>query len=412
MKTIYIFAPFDAIPGEGGFPGRFGALKMAIEALGHRCIWWVSDWQHAGKVRRESSPLHTDVRLLPSPEYHANVGLARLRSHRALARAYIREASAAIESGEIPAPDVQLYSLPPLDSAAACRCIQQKFGGSLILDVMDVWPDTFFQMISFVPKRLRPTIGRLIFYPFLRQARSAVRMCDALTAQSKSFLDWGIGLGYRGNTSHVCYLGAEMAAEVLPRQYQKNECLRLAYLGMMGMSYDLETLLYAMRALVDEGHSVSLDLAGTGPKESDLKALTADLGLDASIRFHGYLRKDALDSMLMVCHVGIVPMFPDSGVVVPYKACEYTSSGLGIVHSLPGELDDTVTAFSAGTYYQVESVASLVQAIKTYIKDPETVERHSTGAIRLARDHFDRRHTYNDFAEYVAAIGKIEPVTR
>ncbi len=405
MKTIYIFAPFDAIPGEGGYPGRFGALKSALEALGYRCIWWGSDWQHAGKVRRESLPLETDVRLLRSPEYFSNVSLARWRSHRALARAYVREVSASIETGEIPAPDVQLYSLPPLDSAMACRRIQQKYGGKLVLDVMDVWPETFFQTLSFLPQRLRAAFGPFFFYPFVRQARASARMADGLTAQSQSFLKWAIAKGYQGHSSHVSYLGAEMAEEVEPRQYRAGECLRLAYLGMMGMSYDLETLLHAVHQLIMAGRAVTLDLAGAGPKESELKAMVSRLGLDAVVHFHGYLKKEALGQMLASCHIGIAPMFPDSGVVVPYKACEYTSAGLGLVHSLPGELESMVNAKHAGSYYQVGCIRSLVKSIEAYIQDPQRVEQHSIGAIQLAREYFDRKRTYPAFADYVGRVG-------
>lgn len=405
MKTCYIFAPFDAIPGEGGYPGRFGALKMAIEALGWRCIWWVSDWQHAGKLRREPSAPSSDIRLLSCPSYHSNVGWARLKSHRALARSYVREVNAAILAGEIPPPDVQLHSLPPLDSASACRRVQRRHGGALVLDVMDIWPDTFFQMLAFVPKGIRPNLGRILFFPFVLQARSAARACDGLTAQSKSFLEWGIDMGYTGSTSHVCYLGAEMKASGIQiRSCEPAECLRLAYVGMMGMSYDLETLLQAVSRLHRKGHAISLDLAGAGPKEPNLRAMTTRLGLDDIVRFHGYLQKDALGAMLESCHLGIVPMFPDSGVVVPYKACEYTSSGLGIVHSLPGELEDMVASTDAGSYYQVGNVDALVEAIEGYIKDPVMVSRHSSGAIRLSREHFDRSHTFGRFSEYVVSL--------
>jgi len=73
---------------------------------------------------------------------------------------------------------------------------------------------------------------------------------------------------------HVCYLGAEVSGPVVPRERHINEPLRLAYIGMMGMSYDLETLLQSVRDLVRAGLSAQLEVAGTGPKEEALRAFT------------------------------------------------------------------------------------------------------------------------------------------
>lgn len=404
MKTIYIFAPFDAIPGEAGSPARFEALKEALEAQGHTCIWWTSIWSHVKKSRRPSISKATGIRLLPSPAYGQNVSLKRIRNHRALARAYVTEVTRSIEAGEIPAPDMQLFSLPPLDSAAACLKIKKRFRGKVVLDVMDIWPNTFYQMLPFVPVCLRDIFGRIVFYPFYRQACYAAKHCDALTAQSRSFVDWAKGLGFRDKPEHVCYLGADVPPSVVLRERLPDQPLRLAYIGMMGMSYDLETLVQAIRDLVVEGHSVTLDIAGTGPKEAALRKWVCLNHLEEIVRFHGYLDKSQLFKILESCHLGMVPMYPESGVTVPYKACEYSCQGLGMIHSLPGELEALVDQYQAGTIYSVGNVDSLKGTIATYLNDAEQVVRHSSGAMELAAERFDRSHTYQAFASFLADL--------
>jgi len=405
VPTIYIFAPFDALPGEAGSPARFEALKEALEAQGHTCIWWTSDWSHITKSRRASVAKETGIRLLPSPAYYKNVSLKRMRSHRSMARAYVAEVTRSIEAGELPAPDVQFFSLPPLDSAAACMKIKKRFGGRVILDVMDVWPNTFYQMLSFVPVSFRDAVGRILFYPFHRQACYAARHCDALTAQSFSFVDWAKSLGFKNKPAHVCYLGSEVSDAVVRRERSADEPLRLAYIGMMGMSYDLETLFQAVRDLIEEGQPVALDIAGTGPKEAALRAFVQVNHLDKVIRFHGYLERPQLSKLLESCHLGMVPMYPKSGVTVPYKACEYSCQGLGMIHSLPGELEKLVDQHSAGALYCAGDVLSLKSVLTAYLNDPDRIALNSSGAIALAAKEFDRSHTYPGFASYLIELG-------
>ena len=177
-----------------------------------------------------------------------------------------------------------------------------------------------------------------MFCPFYRQACYAAKHCDALTAQSYTFVDWAKRLGFKDKPVHVCYLGAEVSGPVVPRERHINEPLRLAYIGMMGISYDLETLLQSVRDLVRAGHPVQLEVAGTGPKEEALRAFTKANQLEEAVRFHGFLERPQLLKLLESCHLGIVPMHPESGVSVPYKACEYSCQGMGMIHSLQGEL--------------------------------------------------------------------------
>ena len=63
--------------------------------------------------------------------------------------------------------------------------------------------------------------------------------------------------------------------------------VRLVYIGNMSLSYDLATVVDAVKG--DEG--LSLDLAGAGPDEAELRGLAEGCG---RIRFHGYLGDEEL----------------------------------------------------------------------------------------------------------------------
>jgi glycosyltransferase involved in cell wall biosynthesis len=404
VPTFYILAPFDPIPGEPGCPARFETLKKAIEARGHRCIWWTSTWGHTSKAERAMPALESGIRLLTATKYHQNVSLARLRNHRALAESYKFEVHSAIRSGTLPPPDVQLVSMPPLETSKAAFAIQQVHGGRVVIDIMDTWPDTFFQVIPLPSRHLRAWVGKLLFMRYHSMLRSALEKCNAATAQSAGFLDWARERGLGDKAGHICYLGADLPEGANARSFQKGEALRLAYLGAMGTSYDLETLLRAVKRLIGEGYAIRLDLAGAGRKEMWIRRFVEHEGLTEQVFFHGYLPKTEAFALLDECHLGVVPLFPESGVTVPYKAGEYASRGLGIIYSLSGELDVLMRQAEGGLRYQAGNVDSMVYQIRSYFLDPELVAKHSRAALQLAQEHFDRSVSYPQMAQFLENV--------
>jgi glycosyltransferase involved in cell wall biosynthesis len=402
LKTIYIFAPFDPIPGEHGYPGRFGVIQSVLKTLGHECVWWTSDWDHTGKRRRDADQLPSDIRLLPTPKYQKNVSFRRLYNHRVLADRYLQTVREEIRQGTLDAPSLQFVALPPINAMSACLKIRAEFAGSIVLDIMDVWPETFYQAIPFGSDAMKRWLGRVLFYPQMRQVRRAIAGCDALTAQSVSFLNWARNLGFSGRPSHVCYLGADLSAVIPLRRLKAGGVLRLGYLGAMGMSYDLETLLVVVHRMRQEGHSLELDLVGGGTKEAQLRDWVKTHDLESSIRFHGYLPKQEAFKRLADCHLGLVPMFPESGVTVPYKACEYAGVGMGLIHSLSGELGDLVGKFSAGVGYRAGDERSLYQVLRSVLEDPENVAIYSQGVARMAAAVFDRKKIYMALGNFLS----------
>jgi len=228
-----------------------------------------------------------------------------------------------------------------------------------------------------------------------------LRNCRGATAQSKGFLEWARERGLGDKPGHVCYLGANLPKNVDIRSLKKGEVLRLAYMGAMGTSYDLETLLRAVKRFAAQGRDVRLDLVGTRQKEPWMKSFVKREGLADRVFFHGYLPKAEAFALLDECHLGLVPIFPESGVTVPYKAGEYASRGLGIIYSLGGELDALLHKAGAGLRYEAGRVESMVKQLRAYMDNTALVAQQSRAAWRLARDQFNRAVSYPEMAEFL-----------
>ena len=377
--TVWIVNPFDNLPPEGYRPQRYWLMSRAFAEAGHQVTYWSSDFSHAHKApRRLEQPVATDgfrLVLAPTKPYRANICLRRVLSHRALARTWRQMAEASSER-----PDMVIASMPPLSLAAAALDFSRTVGARFIVDIQDAWPETFY--------RVAPA---WLFAPLRAVARRIYRSADAVTAVASRYLDLARSYGATAPT-HLCHLGIDSGERGTGNgERVAHEPFSLLYIGAMGKSYDLETVIDAVREMED----VELDLAGTGPKESALRARAADC---PRIRFHGYLADASLRTLLSSADAGVIPMFPDSCVGVPNKLADYAAAGLRVVNSLPGETADIVSRFAAGSFYAAGDAGSFKAAVAA-LSSPAPA--FAPDAFRAA---FDARRLYADYVDFACGL--------
>ena len=413
---VWIENPFDTLPPEGGRPLRFWLMAAAFARAGHEVVYWTSDFNHITKrkrvfvrageedarggaaARREDVPFA--VELIPTKPYAKNVSLARVRSHRAYAAAWERRARAVAAAGG--APDVIIVSTPPLATGAVAIRLARSFGAKLVVDVMDDWPGTFYRLLP----RGAQGLGRLLFAPMHRAARRLYRAADLITTVAARYEELvracgatapvkrfyhGIQLGRLERSLTRANLDKLDLLEQSKRQATAN--VRLVYIGNLGRTYDLATILAAMDALPPE---VTLDIAGNGAQFADLQRRA-----NARIRVHGVLDRQSLAALLARCDVGLVPMAADSCVGIPYKFGDYAAAGLAIASTLGGESGRLLARYGAGFAYRGGDAASLAALVRRLLAEPQTLARAQAAARRMAEDEFDADTIY---AAYVAAV--------
>ncbi|MBE6382024.1 MAG: glycosyltransferase family 4 protein [Lentisphaerae bacterium] len=360
--TVWIVNPFDNLPTEGNRPQRYWLMARAFARSGHRVVLWTSDFSHATKAKRRKvreCDDGFDVRMVATRPYPRNICLARVLSHRKLAKGWLRQAQA-----EEARPDVVVASTPPLGLCDAARRYAREAKAVFVCDIMDAWPETFC--------RIAP---RWALFPLRRVARRLYTGADAISAVSRRYVGMAAAYGAK-SPMHCCNHGIEIG------EWGAGNGERgagIVYVGSFGMSYDLETVIDAVRQMDD----ATLDIAGGGPKESALRQRAADCG---RIRFHGYLGESELRDLLSKSRIGVIPMFPDSCVGIPYKLADYAAAGLKVVESLGGETGELVARYHAGCHYEAGNVESLREAIASAAKisgpnDPAFASHFDASAI-------------------------------
>lgn len=401
--NIWIINPFDDIPGEGKSQ-RYWTLAQTLVLQGHSVVWWSSDFSHRRKAKRfldnQHHSISFEVRLVWTPPYLSNVSFTRIWNHRCFGNRLYEDACGAVDSGELPAPDRVIASLPPMEGPIAALRLKKRYGCAVIADVMDAWPQTLLQV---VPSWARG-LCRLCLTPYFKMLSRACSESDAISAQSEAFAQLARNFGSRGS-EYVCYLGAERPLETASSISSKearraSDPIQLIYLGAMGSSYDLETVALAVGQLSEKGHHVKCTFVGDGEKRPILESMA-----NSDMRFTGFLEGDVLHEELSKADIGIIPFFPESGVAVPYKAGEYLAYGLPVLSTLKGEFEELILKHKCGTTYDAGDVESLVAATERYISSPDLLQVEKRQALSCFESVFERGKIYPEFAAWICEQG-------
>lgn len=406
--NVWIVNPFDNLPLEGYRPMRFWLMAEAFRKAGHKVVYWTGDFSHANKKKRVLDPgVETpfDIEILETQPYFKNVSLRRLKSHRKLAKTFLKVAREAIRNGRCKAPNLIIASSPPLGLVDASHTIASETGAKVIVDIMDAWPETFERVVP-----------RFLLWPLRRLARRNYLRAAAITTVADNYVELARSYGFskdirrfyhgitkgdsprslQGDSPHPSSLISHPPS-LIPHPSTGTVPLRIVYAGNMGRSYDLAT---AVEAVGELGALATLDIAGKGEQEASLKALVEKKGIKG-VRFHGYLSEAELEELLNDSDIGLVPMDPSSCVGIPYKLADYVKSSLAVVSSLGGESARLLKEYGAGVPYSFGDPASLVEAVKSLRSRLAEMRRASS---KMLDEQFDSCRIYDSYVDFAAHV--------
>ncbi len=234
--------------------------------------------------------------------------------------------------------------------------------------------------------------------PLRAAARRNCRAADAVTVVSDRYADLARSYGFSGPVRRFYHGIALPPAPKAGGDASAASALRLLYLGNLGRSYDLSTVVEALALLP----GATLDVAGEGEQVPALEAL-AERAAPRRVRFHGYVGRAALADLLSTSDVGIVPMAPDSCVGIPYKFADYSSFGLAIVSSLGGESGRLLARYGAGAAYRGGDPQNLAASLRALA--PKLAEARK-GSRRLAETEFDADAIYAAYVRFATDLVK------
>lgn len=378
MKKILIVAPFCSLPGEQGF-NRFLYLADLLSKR-YDVTLLTSSFRHSTKSQREQCEdcYPYKVKVVFAPSYSSNVSLKRIFSHRVFFKNFkdwfMRNGTGF---------DL-VYSAYPLISTNVFLVKNKNlFNYKLIVDVQDVWPESISAAFPFVKN------FPLWMIPYTRQADFCYKGADALVAVSKTYLDRAM-LVCPNTVGAVAYIGSDSdkieSAPILNLDKRK---LKLVYIGSLGYSYDIKTVVLAVNEMIEAGLAVELHIFGGGHQESELKTVASQ-----DVKFHGYVDYDRMISFVKACDLGVNALKASAPQSITNKLSDYFSVGIPMLNSQVTEELHTLYEGYPHVSYSAGSVDSCKAAIARAIGDPSFRKKYP-------KDIFFRKNCYSVIEDIV-----------
>jgi glycosyltransferase involved in cell wall biosynthesis len=389
---------------------RTGMLADGLRRRGHRVTWWSATRnQRRGILRaRSDSVVEVDdgycIRLLHVPlTYRRNVSARRLAYEEAFAWKFSRAAALA------PAPDVVVASMPwpTLAKAAVLSARRRKTRG--VVDIRDMWPDSFSLAVSTVKRVLgAPISGRL-----RANVRTAVGFADGIVGINPGFLDWGLGYADRARrvTDNVFPIGYDdtdvpsAKEQQAARDFWEEHGLSLpsgsplaVFWGRMSYSVDMGAVIEGARACQERGISMRFVLCGEGDELQRFRSQAASL---ENCVFPGHVGRAELVVLGQHAAMGLLPIRRqfDYQASLSNKMFEYLAAGLPVISHLNGVAGDLIKTHDLGAVYG--DAEEFVNIVTQYALNREQRERAAKNSRRVFEEQFRAQTIYEAYAMHL-----------
>lgn len=388
---------------------RSNTLAETLADRTHDVVRWRSAFSHQAKeflAAGNTSQRHDNYtqRFIACPSYQRHVGPARIRNHLALGRNFLSMARR--ES----APNLIHVGNVPIALAYAAVRYGKAVGCPVVVDIRDLWPDIYADLL---PSRLSgwraPTIAGLHALSF--RLKWSLRNATAITALTRPYMDWALGLAARDQTDKdaifgMCYPRHETtppAADLEALRFRLGvtpEDQIAAYLGNIGHQSDFETVIAAARSVSDRFPHFKVVIAGSGPREDELRRIAADA---PNVIVPGWLQGPEIASLLHIAQIGLIAFHPVPNYLlnIPNKFSEYLAGGLAIACGLGGEMGALIDETGCGFRYPSGDADALSGKLAALLGDPSKLEQMGAQARILHAERFDGAQVYPAFADHL-----------
>jgi glycosyltransferase involved in cell wall biosynthesis len=227
--------------------------------------------------------------------------------------------------------------------------------------------------------RLRPTRRPLI--------RLAALSASKVTAASKQLVARAAEFGL---TVEQLPLGVAVDRWPVssPRPRPPDSTVRLLHVASLNRVKDQATLLRAAARLREWGHPFHLDIFGEDTLNGEVQRLSGSLGLDRSVKFHGFLPHDQLRPYFDRAHLLLLTSMFEAG---PLVVLEAAVAGVPTVGTAVGHVADLAPDGAVGV--PVGDSGALARAVVDLMEDD---------ARRLQLAHAAQRFALEQDANWTA----------
>lgn len=396
MKDLLIIAHFVFLKNEGG-NNRFNYIAKKASSYENVSIELItSSFFHSGKRQRGIRKLEEDgykTTLLYEPSYKRNVSLQRVYSHYTLSKNLKKYLHSRKK------PDCIYCAVPSLGVAYVASQYAMKNKIKFIIDVQDLWPEAF-EMIFKVP-----ILKNIIFYPMKRKADRIYASADEIVAVSETYKERAIQSNHMLSTGHSVYLGTDLNKFDAFKnkngrlKKDKNE-IWIVYIGTLGHSYDLISILKALEQLkkYDNYKNIKLIVMGEGPLMKKFQKYARSKNLQ--VYFKGRVEYAKMVAILTNCDIAVNPIIHGAAQSIINKVGDYAAAGLPVINTQEClEYRQLIEHYQCGINCENGNIKDIAKAIYRLCENKNLRLKQGKNSRKLAKERFDRNVTYNEIVD-------------
>lgn len=402
MLNVWLIQIGELLPIETNIrPMRTSLIANELVQRGHNVLWWASSFDHFKKDwvldDGETVEINDNFKIfaLKGLGYNKNVSIRRYIDHRVIAKKFKRAVC------QFNKPDIIVASTPPHDLAYEAVKYAKDNNVPVIVDIRDLWPDTF---TNTSPKNVKWLLSHLLHKDF-KLIRSALSNATSLVAVNKQSLEWGLDYANRRRCENdkVFYLGCLRKAPYHAIDNKMKELLNelegkfvATFIGTFGHYNNPGSILDCATEFTNE--NVYFVLAGTGELLEDIRKTASCM---QNVSLPGWLNGNEIATVLEHSDVGLCPAIKDKLDAFHNKVFLYLSAGLPILSAFEGELRELIEGENIGLSYQAENANALKECIITLSQKPSLYKELSQNATRVFSEHFDAQIIYKEYADHI-----------
>ena len=248
--------------------------------------------------------------------------------------------------------------------------------------IQDLWDYQGFSIVNFLVRN--PSIIRMV-------ERVSVRQCDHVVAVVEESRARLISLGV-DPTRISLVINTPTSGRFVdsPRVngvgvLRRPRSLTILYLGLLEWARGLETAIRAIALVRKRLPEVKLVIVGSGRHEADFKRVVAELELQDSVQFLGWLDYTKAIEVIKECDIGLVPHHATESwnTTIPNKLFDYMSMGKPVIVSDAKPTKRIVQEERCGMVFENQNAEDLSRVIVELEDESvrEEMGRNGKGAV-------------------------------
>ena len=354
------------------YEDRVELVMEHLRSRGYECTYITGDYSHFTREKYTIDiPGGEQVPTLP---YRKNMSVARLLSHRLFAFHAFRRVRQL-------KPDILYVMVPPNSLSLRAASYKKRHPGTrVLLDLYDLWPETF-------PDSMIKKLAALPFAVWQWERDRGIRKADLIYSECNLYREV-LKKQLAGKQVRTLPICREHITAHQPLKAPEDGALNLCYLGSIGSLLDFDVLMGLMKEILPL-RPVNLRIIGDGETRERLVAEAKALGVH--VAYYGKIYDaEGRQKIFDQCHLGVNIMKKDVCVGLTMKSMDYFAGGLPVLNTIEGDTRELVARYNAGIEVDRSDLAATARRVAAMTGEENVALRRNT--LRMFEDHFSSDH--------------------